>query len=1499
VQITASNASGTAPHADSRSLTFDPSGNLVETDDGGIYRLSGPRTNSGTWSAALGNISNSEFIGFAYDSLNDAIIAGAQDNGTALQSGFGSSTWRAISGGDGGFSAVDNNQAAHPGQSVLYSTAQFLGSFQRQVRDASNNLIGDPVSLALRVTGPGITGTSTLKKADTVQFYSPYVVNSAAGDRLLIGTGDQNNPGTTGYIYESKNRGDDLVRLTAAPVGFVTALAYGGVLGGAANPDVAYVGTQGDNPLLLRTAAGGAFNPVPAYATAGGSAPRSIALDPDNWKRAYIVDANNRVWLTTNAGTSFTQITGNVGALSGSLRTVAVYDQPNAADEANDDTVFLGGLGGVFVAGNPQTSSSAWSQFGTVAGARLPNVVVNNLIYDTTDNLLLAGTLGRGGWTVANLSAFTNPPATANQAPTVAAPANATASGDPFAPLIFSTQNKNAITVADLDAGTNSQKVQLTVTKGSLRLATTTGLDLQLGGSNGPSLTFAGPLSAINAALNGLVFTAPSNANDTTKLTIVVDDQGGTGSGGSKVTVVEVPIAITKVNDTPANAVPAAQLVKTGGTLAFSTATGNAVAVSDGDSGTNALQVTLAVDGGTFTLNSTTNLSLAAGASATNVASIVFTGSLPDINAALQTLVYTPAAAPTGPATLTITTSDQGGTSPDGTLTDPKQSSASVSITATAANIAPVVILPAPISTPLNTAVTLTAANNITLFDIDGGKEALTIGVSGGSVTVNGGSNVIPDGYTSTYSAYSVATLSGVLDGLVFTPTPGFAGPAGVTIKLNDLGNTGPNNATTTPLSTTATLRINVASPPPPTQTAPIKAEVAPGARETFSSAQGDAISVSNNDSMSTQLEVALSVDNGVLSLDTTDGLDFLVGTGIDDNYIDFVGTPEAIDAALNGLSYTPDPGFQGVDTLTITTSDPQAVGDRLPPPPNNIIDSDNPAIGGTSPTAPPTQDPNGVNLLDAKSTGFQDPLPSVTTTISIVVDTSPVDVRAGGPYTVAEGGSLTLAAVATSRDGNPLTYSFDVNGDGVFGDVTGQDPTLTWAQLNALGITHAGTYHVSVQASDGVSDPVTSPATTLTITAVAPTLSGLSITPAVVVNGTATLTGFVTDPAYPENFSLNINWGDGSAPQTVTLPFTNATTAQPFRVNHQYLGNHPTGSPVNVETVQATLSDGRGNTVVASTATLLVHIPPTLSNVAATPASIDGTTTLSGTITEPDPLDTYTLQVAWGDGTLTTTNLPAGSKGFQVNHTYAVATTKSSASYIIGTFLSDAWGGSATVNTSTTVPMAQTPTPTPTPTPTLATILVGAGLGVPAEPLNFAAAVVGSLAPGVTLVEWDFGDGVRTPLTFVTSPAVISMIHHYNLPGFYTVRFTAFNANGALSTSVLAVAVTPTEVVPNPSGGTTLLIGGTPGNDVFRIRRLHNGGVLAGLNGHPFGPYRGLRNVISFGGGGRDHIKFAGHPRIPVTLVEPQTAALSPGHHTSTKKPTHPHRGRRAGRLG
>lgn len=80
----------------------------------------------------------------------------------------------------------------------------------------------------------------------------------------------------------------------------------------------------------------------------------------------------------------------------------------------------------------------------------------------------------------------------------------------------------------------------------------------------------------------------------------------------------------------------------------------------------------------------------------------------------------------------------------------------------------------------------------------------------------------------------------------------------------------------------------------------------------------------------------------------------------------------------------------------------------------------------------------------------------------------------AGGPYTITEGQSLTLnASGSTNPGGGPLAYTWDVDGDGVFGDAIGVNPTVDWPLLNRLGLTDGpSSANVRVRANDTTFSP-------------------------------------------------------------------------------------------------------------------------------------------------------------------------------------------------------------------------------------------------------------------------------------------------------------------------------------------------------------------------------------------------------------------------------------------
>src|SRR6185369_2978115 len=74
---------GTAPHSDSRMMVFDPSGRLLEADDGGIYRQD--RTGNGAWVSLIGDLQNREVNSVGYDPILNRTLVGTQDTGALEQ----------------------------------------------------------------------------------------------------------------------------------------------------------------------------------------------------------------------------------------------------------------------------------------------------------------------------------------------------------------------------------------------------------------------------------------------------------------------------------------------------------------------------------------------------------------------------------------------------------------------------------------------------------------------------------------------------------------------------------------------------------------------------------------------------------------------------------------------------------------------------------------------------------------------------------------------------------------------------------------------------------------------------------------------------------------------------------------------------------------------------------------------------------------------------------------------------------------------------------------------------------------------------------------------------------------------------------------------------------------------------------------------------------------------------------------------------------------------
>lgn len=366
-------AGNSAPHADSRDMVFNALGDLIEVDDGGIYRRTSPQDNTGDWFSLLSNASGglqvTEMHDVVYDSVSGVVISGNQDTGTTEQIVSGGLVWRSVTTADGGDVVVDVLGAAP--NSIRYSSTQNLGGFRYRVMDAANNQVGATVFPALN------TGADP---AVAPQFVTPLAVNNVVGDRLVIG-------GANG-AYESTDRGENLTQVGTTIVNR-NAIDYGGRRDGADNPDVLYVGSG--SQVLARTATTFGALAATAALPPGVGTIVDVLMHPEDWTTVFALD-NDQVFQSTDAGGTWDDITGNL--VDFNLRSLEfVFDA-----FAGVGALLAGGDGGVYR--SLTTALGTWTEL----GAGLPNAPVWDMDYDPIDDVLVAGTLGRGAWMVENAS---------------------------------------------------------------------------------------------------------------------------------------------------------------------------------------------------------------------------------------------------------------------------------------------------------------------------------------------------------------------------------------------------------------------------------------------------------------------------------------------------------------------------------------------------------------------------------------------------------------------------------------------------------------------------------------------------------------------------------------------------------------------------------------------------------------------------------------------------------------------------------------------------------------------------------------------------------------------------------------------------------------------------------------------------------------------------------------------------------------------------------------
>ncbi len=458
--------------------------------------------------------------------------------------------------------------------------------------------------------------------------------------------------------------------------------------------------------------------------------------------------------------------------------------------------------------------------------------------------------------------------------------------------------------------------------------------------------------------------------------------------------------------------------------------------------------MTLTATNGTLTLSGLAGLSFTTGDGAAD-ATMTFTGTTADINAALNGLGFLPTAGFDGPASVQITTNDQGNTGGGGAQSDTDTVNIAVgavndppSVNTSGGNAnyvenTPTIVDPALTLSDMDDtdleSATVTIAGNF----VAGQDTLLFTDQSGITGNFSGATGVLTLTGTATVAQYQAALRSVQYDNTSDNPN---TATRTITFVVND------GSLNSSPDSRDVTLQaVNDA----PVNTLPGPQATAEDTALIFSSGNGNPILVDDPDIGTNLVQVTLAATNATITLSQTIGLSFTTGGGTGDTVVTFTGTTGDINAALNGLLFDPTAGFSGAASLQIVTNDQGNTGS-----------------GG------PHSDSDTINIT------------------VIAVNDAPVN-NVPGPQTINEDTSL----VFSTAGGNRISIGdVDAAGNPLQVTLTAANGTISLSQTTGLSFT----------AGDGVADAVMT--FTGTLAGLNSALDGLSFLSAANFNGAAGL---------------------------------------------------------------------------------------------------------------------------------------------------------------------------------------------------------------------------------------------------------------------------------------------------------------------------------------------------------------------------------------------------------
>ena len=238
------------------------------------------------------------------------------------------------------------------------------------------------------------------------------------------------------------------------------------------------------------------------------------------------------------------------------------------------------------------------------------------------------------------------------------------------------------------------------------------------------------------------------------------------------------------------------------------------------------------------------------------------------------------------------------------------------------------------------------------------------------------------------------------------------------------------------------------------------------------------------------------------------------------------------------------------------------------------------------------------------------------TATVLVTVrNVPPLVAIEGAPATVPEGTAISLTSTVTDPGTlDTFTYAWSVTKDGSL-YASGTDPALAFTPDDN------GSYVVTlvVTDDDGGSG---SDSESISVTNVDPALTGVSVAPSTIAeNESVALSGSIADPGAADILTLVIDWGDGSAAQTV--PWSSG----PFSVSHLYRDDNPTATPADANAIRVTVTDDDGGSATGSAEVMVQNVAPAArinGPVAGFYASVGKPVSFAGAFVDPSTADAH-----------------------------------------------------------------------------------------------------------------------------------------------------------------------------------------------------------------------------------------------------------------------------------